>query len=137
MKSVSNNRIRRTSQNGFSLLEVLIAVVILSTVSIMAMRAMSTALDQTAYLDQKLMASWVAENRLNELMLALHLDETPKLSQLSVEQGGRNWVTTMTLGKQTETITQVEVSVFVDKKEGDPVYRLQSFVPTYLLEASK
>ena len=137
MKSVSSNRIRRTSQNGFSLLEVLIAVVILSTVSIMAMRAMSTALDQTAYLDQKLMASWVAENRLNELMLALHLDETPKLSQLSVEQGGRNWVTTMALGKQTETITQVEVSVFVDKKEGDPVYRLQSFVPTYLLGASK
>ncbi|MBJ7539057.1 type II secretion system minor pseudopilin GspI [Marinomonas transparens] len=130
MKSSSNN-------GGFSLIEVMIAVVILSSVSILAMKTLSTAIDQTAYLQQKMLAVWVAENRLTELRIALRLEQSPSFSDEEVEQGGVEWKTKLSIGKATGTLTRVEVDVYPEGNVDNPIYSLNSFVPTVLLAGAQ
>jgi general secretion pathway protein I len=56
-------------QQGMTLLEVMLALVIMATSGIAVMNAASSALNNQAYLQNKTFALWVASNRLTELKL--------------------------------------------------------------------
>lgn len=56
-------------QQGMTLLEVMLALVILATSGLAVMNAASEALKNQAYLQDKTLALWVASNRLVELKL--------------------------------------------------------------------
>lgn len=53
-------------QNGFTLIEVLVALAILSIALLAALRAAGQATNNVHALRERLLASWVAENRLAE-----------------------------------------------------------------------
>ena len=55
---------------GFTLLEVLVAIAILAIALAASVRAVSSATDNTAELKLRLLASWVAQNRLAEHIAA-------------------------------------------------------------------
>ena len=54
---------------GFTLIEVLIALVILAVALAAAARATGSATDGARVLKQRMLAEWVAQNRLNEEMI--------------------------------------------------------------------
>ena len=55
---------------GFTLLEVLVAIAILAVALAASVRAVSSATDNTAELKLRLLANWVAQNRLAEHVAA-------------------------------------------------------------------
>lgn len=60
---------KAVKQQGMTLLEVMLALVILATSGLAVMNAASEALKNQAYLQDKTLALWVASNRLVELKL--------------------------------------------------------------------
>ncbi|MDO9452382.1 MAG: type II secretion system minor pseudopilin GspI [Stagnimonas sp.] len=56
-------------QRGFTLLEVLVAVVIVAVVMAALLSSFARYADQAGYIRQRTLAVWVAHNRMNELML--------------------------------------------------------------------
>ncbi|MFH7327106.1 type II secretion system minor pseudopilin GspI [Desulfurivibrio sp. C05AmB] len=60
----------RDRQKGFTLMEILIALAVLSIVAITAVRASGNAINNTLYLRQQTMAHWVAMNKAAEILLA-------------------------------------------------------------------
>ncbi len=81
------NTVRHRNARGFTLLEVLVALVIIGVALASAMRGALSLTDSAAYTREKMLALMTAENRLLELRLArerLSLGE----NTLECEQGG-------------------------------------------------
>lgn len=70
----------RRRGGGFTLIEMLVALVILAISLAAVQRAVSGALDNAFELKQRLLASWVAENRLAELRALRVLPPTGETS---------------------------------------------------------
>src|SRR5512134_4049369 len=81
---------RRAAMAGFTLLEAMVALVIVA----LGMMAVNTQLNRyavaAAYVEQKTLASWIATNKLTELSVA---PTWPSLgdSDEDVEFAGRDW----------------------------------------------
>jgi general secretion pathway protein I len=58
---------RPASNRGFTLLEVLVALAIIAIALTAAVRAAGVSLDSSAQVKERMLASWVAQNRLAEL----------------------------------------------------------------------
>ncbi len=75
-------------ERGFTLLEVLVALVIIGVALAAAMRGAMTLTSSAEYTREKMLAVMTAENRLLELRLARERLEAGENSQPSGEQGG-------------------------------------------------
>lgn len=98
-------------QNGFTLIEVLVAVAILA----MALGAIvvggSRYADNAMYLRDKTIASWVAHNLLNEWHIS---GEYPDIGEDSgeAEQAGREWAWRATISKTPDPdVRRVDIAV--------------------------
>ena len=104
---------------GFTLIEVLAALVIVS----LGMLGVITAVGQTAsnstYLRDKTLAHWVAMNRLTETRLQPGAPKVDKSSD-EVEMAGRKWRWTMTVTQTpVESIRRIDVSVRPEEADED------------------
>ena len=75
---------------GFTLLEVLVALAIFAMVAASVLSASARSLQNASRLEDKTLAMWIADNRLNELQL----EQTPPSSgrnQGELEFDGRRW----------------------------------------------
>ena len=102
----------KRKEQGMTLLEVMVALVIFSTAALALMNSVSLNVRFTHGLGDSLQASWVAEN--------------PDALQTGTEMmGGRNW----TWRKQRVNVTEKrfadEVQVFAEGDEDKPVITLQ------------
>lgn len=77
-------------KQGFTLIEVLVALAILAVALAAAARASSMSLSGSESLKQRLMAGWVAQNRLAEHSARRDWPETGSKSG-EAEQGGASW----------------------------------------------
>ncbi|HDR2841929.1 TPA: type II secretion system minor pseudopilin GspI [Enterobacter sichuanensis] len=114
----------KRKEQGMTLLEVMVALVIFSTAALALMNSVSLNVRFTHGLGDSLQASWVAENQLAETKLS----NTPLPDALqtgSEMMGGRNW----TWRKQRVNVTEKrfadEVQVFAEGDEDKPVITLQ------------
>jgi general secretion pathway protein I len=105
--------------DGFTLIEVLAALVIVS----LGMLGVITAVGQTAsnssYLRDKTIAHWVAMNRLTEMRLQ---PAAPKIDKSSdeVEMAGRKWRWTATVTQTpVESVRRIDVSVRPEEADED------------------
>ncbi len=100
-----------TSQRGFTLIEVLAALVIVALGMMAVIQAVSQTASNSSYLREKTVAHWVAVNRLTEVRLQRTpppIDETSD----EVEMAGRTWRWTMTVSQTPiETIRRIDISV--------------------------
>lgn len=118
-------------QRGFTLLEVLIAMAVISIALTAIITTGSNTTANTVYLKQKTFAHWVAMNRLAELQAER---EWPSVGSTSdtVEMMGQEWEW---IQKTTETVEpnlrRVEVSVILDEG-GDEDFPLVTMISFFL-----
>ena len=104
---------------GFTLLEVLVAMVILSISLMAAIKVVSSVTNSAIYLQDKTIAQWVAMNKLTEMRLAKQLPKEGK-SNGEEEMAGRTWRWDILVTNTAyPTLRQVEVGVKPAVEESD------------------
>ena len=128
MARCPSNSSRRKSQQGFTLLEVLVA---LSIIAITLGALIKTSSDQTAsvdYLKQKTIAHWVAMNELNKLLLEKQWPSVGK-SKDSTEMARHEWFWQREVLKTASPDTrQVVFTLFSDADHNRSLGRLIGYV---------
>jgi general secretion pathway protein I len=101
----------RTRHSGFTLVEAMVALVIVS-IGMLAVHAQLGRYAATAYyMEQKTLASWIGANKLTELSV---LPEWPELgsSQEEVEFAERTWILDIEVSTtDVENLRRVDVSI--------------------------
>ena len=111
----------RTPQRGFTLLEVLVALAILAIAMGAILKAASESAGNIGYLRDRTLASWVALNKANELLLQ------PGLPGIGVQEGtaamaNREWRWRVQVsGTDREDLRRLQIAVFYDDDGAGPV----------------
>lgn len=122
LRSISSNR-------GFTLLEVLVALVIVGTALGASLRAVGSLTQNSAGLRASMMATWSAENRLSQIRLA---HEWPQLGhrQFACPQGELALTCEeQVLATPNPFFRRVQVSVFDAADPSRRIVRLAQVVP--------
>ena len=110
--------------SGFTLLEMLLAMVVIAVVGITISTATGNVASQTFTLERRTMAHWVGQNQINRLRLSLRGDNSalPEgKDTVRVYMGERDWqVRTEIQATDHPWIRRVEVNVF-ELQQGTPV----------------
>ena len=101
----------RADARGFTLIEVIVALVVVGLGMLAVIQTVSQTANNTSYIREKTIAHWIAMNQLTQTRL---LPSVPAIDKSSdeVEMAGRDWRWTMEV-KQTpvESIRRIEVRV--------------------------
>jgi general secretion pathway protein I len=127
MKIVRCNCIK---PRGFTLMEVLVALLIVSLGMLGVIQAVSQAASNTSYLRDKTIAHWVAMNRITELRLQ---SQPPQLGESSgsVEMSGREWRwSTVVERTAIDTMSKIDVSVALKEDEDSSLATVSGFFGT-------
>jgi general secretion pathway protein I len=101
----------RAGKAGFTLIEVMVALLILASGMLAAILSVSQAASNGGYLRERTMAHWIAMNRLTEARLQKNAPPISKTSD-EVEMAGRKWKWTMNVTQtQVETMRRIDVEV--------------------------
>jgi general secretion pathway protein I len=114
---------------AFTLMEVLVALIIVSLGMLGVIQAVGQTASNGSYLRDKTMAHWVAMNRLTEVRLQKSAPKVDKTSD-EVEMAGRKWRWTMNVTQTpVESIRRIDISV--RPSEADPKSSLASITGFY------
>lgn len=110
--------------NAFTLLEMLLALVVIAVTSVSVSRAISGVAGQTYTLERRTMAHWVGQNQLNQLRISLRQEARPLpvgKDTTRISMGLRDWeVQTSIISTDSERLRRVEVDVF-ELQDGERV----------------
>lgn len=119
---------RKAKQQGMTLLEVMVALVIFSTAALALMNSVSLNVRFTHGLSETLQASWVAENVLAQAKLSQ--SDFPDADEQGTEiMGGRSWNWHKQRVKTASSGWASEVRVYAEGDESQPVVALQIIPP--------
>lgn len=121
--------IHQAKQGAFTLIEVLIALVIIALVGVVLAQTSAQSVDQTDYLKRKLIATWVAENRMVELRLQTQQGQVIALTESDVEQGSWRFRTVPKLATQAAGVLRIEIQVFQPPQANSPLFTLTGYLP--------
>ena len=120
----------RSTTAGFTLIEVMIALSIFSVMAAAISRTASQNADITLYLEEKTLASFVAENRLNKVKLSGYPE--PIQTKDSEEMAGREWhITTKIENTQLPNFRRIEIQVAKYSDKENPLISLTGFMGKY------
>jgi general secretion pathway protein I len=114
-------------RNGFTLLELLVAMAIFATAGMAIMQASSAHIRSLSQLDDLTIASYIANNQMH---LALIDKDWPgkEKSQQQVEMANRQWLWQQQLSKLPDNdLRLVQISVSLAETPDEVLYRLQSY----------
>ncbi len=116
------------ANQGFTLLEVLVAVAVLGFALGAIIRTVGLQADNTAYLRQKTQAHWVAQNRLSELQIqALWL--APGEDQGREILGGQTWYWQLKISETPDPdLRRLDLSVSNQADMKAPMTHLTGFL---------
>ncbi|AZT83787.1 type II secretion system protein GspI [Marinobacter sp. NP-4(2019)] len=120
-----------SDQRGFTLIEVLVALLVFGLIATAAAEVGSQYIASYERIRDKTMAGWIADNRISELRLQ---EELPGISENSddLDYGPFRWqVTTAVLGTEEPTMRRIEVTVARFRGDGSeplPVHTLSAFI---------
>jgi general secretion pathway protein I len=113
----------RPSEAGFSLIEAMVALVVLAIATVGLMRTVESHIDSTRGLERRAAAMWVAENRLAEL----DLEPGASAGEL-VDMMGQRWRVAVERRRTDDPeIERVRINVFA-ASETTPLASLDGFV---------
>lgn len=112
---------------GFTLLEVLVALAIFAIAALSVMSAVSQNLNTLGYLEQKTLAAMVADNELAQLHLSGQYPTSTKQGKSMLAD--REWYWTVKNTKtQQQLLRQIEVSVATDPQRKHSVVTVKTYV---------
>jgi general secretion pathway protein I len=119
------------SSLGFTLIEVIVALLVIALGMLGAITAVSQTAGNSGYLRDRTLAHWIAMNRLTEVRLQKSAPSIDKSSD-EVEMGGRRWKWTMTVTQTpVETMRRIDISVRPeDSSEGTRLASVTGFYGT-------
>lgn len=116
----------RYKQKGFTLLEVLVALAILTMGLGTVIKVAGGQVSQLAYLKNKTIALWVANNKANEIQL----DEWPGTGTSSGHEfmAGQEWKWKVKVSNTADKdLRRLDIDVNAANEEGEPVIRFIAF----------
>lgn len=123
-------KINNRALKGFTLIEVMIALSIFAVMAATISRTASQNADTVLYLEEKTLASFVAENRLNKMKL-LGYPETVQ-SKDSVDMAGREWhIVTKVEDTPLPNFRRIEIKVAKVSDKENPLINLTGFMGKY------
>jgi general secretion pathway protein I len=120
--------VSKKHRTGMTLLEVLVALFIFALTGTAIMKAASDHLNGVVQIEDITFATWVANNRLNQLHIAntWPIKNNKKGEQ---EMAGRKWYWQQrTIKTSDDEMVQVEVSVGLDEQYQDRVTSVSTFI---------
>lgn len=116
----------QNKQQGMTLLEVLVALAIFATAAMSVFRAIGMHVQTLSYLEEKTLASMVADNQL----ALMKLKSPPKSAQKGeYEMAGHTWYWTLTPVKTAVSYIQaVDVSISLDRNREDEILSVRTYV---------
>lgn len=120
----------KSNTRGFTLLEVMIALSIFAVMAATISRTASQNADTVLYLEEKTLASFVAENRLNQLKVSGYPAATQTKDE--VEMANREWhITTKVEDTPLPNFRRIEVQVAKLTDKETPLVNLTGFMGKY------
>ena len=114
-------------RNGFTLLELLVAMAIVATAGMAIMQTSSAHIRSLNQLDELTIASYVAANQMQLAMLESEWPGKEK-SRGEVTMANRNWVWQQQLSKLTDDdLRMVTITVSLAEEPDQVLYQLQSY----------
>lgn len=117
------NKFKYIKNKAFTLLEVLIALAILSFTMVAGMLAMDKALTNTAQIEQKVLSHWVGMNIVNSLELKLLKEKLqPSKSKGDYKLKGNQYTWELEVAKtilEEVELYNIQVRVFYNKFDGN------------------
>lgn len=105
------------SQFGFTLLEVLVALAVLAVAGSGLLYASNENLKNAAYLENKTLATWVAQNKITDLRLQDHERERIRSGTETVAFAGRRWEVEIEVeNSDVESLHKVSVSASLENR---------------------
>ncbi len=126
--------VTRLRTGGFTLLEMLIAVVIIAVVGTTLSTAIGGVAGQTYSLERRTLANWISQDQLTRLRLDLRVNPRPLPegnTKSRLTMGDREWeVETVVVATDSPLLRRVEVEVFEyqDGTRKGPYDRLVAFL---------
>jgi general secretion pathway protein I len=134
LSSLSVSANRPQNQRGFTLIEVMMAMLVFVSVALIQQEVTASTVSQYLSVRHKILSSWIAENKITELQLSKSLPSAKEYKE-DIEFADEDW---QLISKVTTTanpdINQVEVVVFhVDPNSGEKSQKLtlSSFLGRY------
>lgn len=119
---------RRSRCRGFTLIEIMVALVIFAVLSVTLLVRLGSDMRSEQALEEKTLASVVAENVLTELRIKKDWSAVNN-NKSTVEMAGRKWdVATTVKDTEVENVRQVDVRVASAKDKRGTSYLLTGFV---------
>ncbi|WP_163834576.1 type II secretion system minor pseudopilin GspI [Spartinivicinus ruber] len=101
----------KSKTKGFTLLEVMVALAIFASAAAVLVISDGSAIKQTIYLEEKILASWIAENQLARMQLEAQWPELGK-KEGTVSFAQRNWKVVTEVSKTSQSnFNKVELTV--------------------------
>jgi len=117
--------------SGFTLLEVLVALLIVSVSLGLLIRVAGDSIHGTGNLRDSIIAQWIAENKASEIQLKI-LPISAGTLQGSTEMGKRTWYWRIAVAKTPDSyVTKVAVTVSKTRDHKSPVTQLVAFTLAY------
>jgi general secretion pathway protein I len=109
---------RLERSHGFTLLEVMVALVIFAIAALALLRAQNSQISTDRHLEEKTLAHWVALNHLADLRLQKVFPEVGEAESV-VKMAGRNWlINTKVQATPTQNVRLLIVSVALKNDDG-------------------
>ena len=124
--------------SGFTLIEVVVAVAVIAFGLAATIKTVSTVTRNTAYLNERIVATWVAQNAMAMYELNIENDASKETSGKE-EIAGVEWYWTKSLVKTEDPgLQRVEIEVRRDEKKDSQIYAsLVSLLPSYFEKGNR
>ena len=117
----------RDRQGGFTLLEVMVALVIVGLALASVAASMSQMIGAASAMRERTYASWIGENKITEMRLANVIPEVSETSG-NVEYAGTNWTWRAVVSETgVENLFRVDVNVFYEGSD-DKIWTVTGFI---------
>lgn len=113
---------------GFTLLEVLVALAIFAVAAAAMINGITTSLSAQSYLERRTLAHWVAMNQMTEVKLQATWPSVG-LSDGTEEMTGHEWFWTRKVEETADPkLRRVDIEVRAAREDESPLVRLSGFV---------
>lgn len=115
-------------RRGFTLLEIMVALMVFSTLAAAVLSASQYVARQTTTVEARLFAAWLADNQLNELRLQSSLE--PGQQQRVLHMDRRDWLLRQQISASPDPrLLNVDIEVRLSAGEST-LYRASAWMPT-------